>query len=88
MVVYSYREQADNENFALSGAVVAPVWPRSKWPFVAELDRLRFVEPLVSDFDHAFNHLNIDGHYMFNGGVIAPVLPIARPYQTPALVPI
>ena len=88
MVVCLFREPANNENFALSEAVVALFGRRSKWPFVAELDRLRLVEPLISDFDHAFNHLNVDGHYMFNGGVIAPVLPIARPYQTPGLVPI
>jgi hypothetical protein len=81
MVINFYRERADNENFALAGAVIPPVEPRSKGTFVEELDRLRPVEPLVGGFDHAFSHpnLNADAHYPFNHSVIAPVMPIARP---------
>ena len=54
MVVCLFREQANNENFALSDAVAAHFGRRSKWPFVAELDRLRLVEPLVGEFRSRF----------------------------------
>jgi hypothetical protein len=88
MFIYFHREQADNENFASSGAVILPVGPRSKCAFVEALDWLRPVEPLVGDFDHAFNHLNADAHYPFIHAVIAPVMPVARPCLAPGLVPI
>ena len=83
MVINFYRERADNDNFALAGAVIPPVEPRSKWSFVEELDWLRPVEPLVGDFDRAFNQLTADAHYPFNHSVIAPVMPVARPYLAP-----
>jgi len=86
MVIYFYRERADNENFALSDAVIAPTGPRGKSTCVEEVDRLR--SALAGNFDDALHHLNADAHFMFNGAVIAPAVPVARSYLTPGLVPI
>ena len=49
MVIYLFRDETDNENFALSvdvtGANIPPVTPRTEWIFVEALDTLSFVEP-------------------------------------------
>jgi hypothetical protein len=82
MVIYFYRDRADNENFALLDTVIAPDEPGSKRTFVEALEELKPVEPLLGDFAHALNHLNADEHY------IAPVMPVAPPHLPPGLVPI
>jgi len=72
MVIYFYRERADNEN-ALSDAV-------------EELDRSK--SALAGNFDRALDHPNPDAYDMFNGAVFARTMPVPRPYLTPGLVPI
>jgi len=85
MVIYFYRERADNEN-ALSDVVITPTGPRGNSTCVEELDRLK--SALAGNFDHALDHPNADAHDMFNGAVIAPAMPVARPFLTPGLVSI
>jgi len=83
MVIYFYRERADNEN-ALSDAVITP--PRGNITCVEELDRSK--SALAGNFDRALDHPNADAYDMFNGAVFAPTMPVPRPYLTPGLVPI
>jgi hypothetical protein len=88
MVIYLFRDNAENENFALSvdvtGANIPPLTPHTEWIFVEAIDTLRFVEPWdIVDFNHALDWLRASGFYMFRGEIIAPVGAVARPDQSP-----
>jgi hypothetical protein len=55
MVIYLFRDEANNENFALSvdetGENIPPITPHTEWIFVEAIDTLKFVEPWdIGDF--------------------------------------
>ena len=88
MVIYLFRDEANNENFALSvdetGENVPPITPHTEWIFVEAIDTLTFVEPWdISDFGQALDRLKADGYYMFAGEIIAPVASVAHRDRLP-----
>ena len=88
MVIYLFRDEADNENFALSvdvtGENIPPITPHTEWIFVEAIDTLKFAEPWdIDDFSQAFNGLKADGYYMFAGEIIAPAASVADRDQLP-----
>jgi hypothetical protein len=77
MVIYLFRDEANNENFALSidetGENIPPITPHTEWIFVEVIDTLKFVEPWdIGDFSQALERLKANGYYMFTGEIIAP----------------
>jgi hypothetical protein len=88
MVIYLFRDEADNEKFALSvdvtGENIPPTTPHTEWIFVEAIDTLKFVEPWdIGDFRQALDRLKADGYYMFAGEIIAPAASVAHPDQLP-----
>jgi len=88
MVIYLFRDETDNENFALSvdvtGANIPPITPHTEWFFVEAIDTLKFVEPWdVGDFRDALDRLKADGYYIFTGEVIAPSASVVRRDELP-----
>jgi len=88
MLIYLFRDERDNENFALSvdvtGTNIPPAAQNTEWIFVEAIDTLKFVEPWeIGDFDHALNHLKADGYYMFSGEIIAPLGSVKRSEPLP-----
>ena len=62
MVIYLFRDEADNEKFALSvdvtGENIPPITPHSEWIFVEAIDTLKFAEPWdIGDFSQALDGL-------------------------------
>jgi hypothetical protein len=75
MVIHLFRDETDNEIFALSvdvtGANLPPVTPLTEWIFLETIDTLRFPEPWdVGDFEEVLNHLRANGYYVFEGEFI------------------
>jgi hypothetical protein len=88
MVIYLFRDEANNENFALSidetGENIPPITPHTEWIFVEVIDTLKFVEPWdIGDFSQALERLKANGYYMFTGEIIAPAATVAHPDELP-----
>jgi hypothetical protein len=88
MVIYLFRDEADNENFALTvdvtGENIPPITPHTEWIFVEAIDTLNFAEPWdIGDFSEALDRLKADGYYMFAGEIIAPAASVADRDQLP-----
>jgi len=70
MVIYLFRDEADNEKFALSmditGRNIPPITAYTEWIFVEAIDTLKFGDPWdIGDFSQVFERLKADGYYMF-----------------------
>jgi hypothetical protein len=88
MVIYLFRDEANNENFALSidetGENIPPITPHTEWIFVEVIDTLKFVEPWdIGDFSQALDRLRANGYYMFSGEIIAPATSVTHPELLP-----
>ena len=86
MVIYLFRDEADNEHFAFSvdvtGANVPPVTPLTEWIFLETIDTLRFPEQWdITDFQYVLDHLKADGYFLFQGEFLDPLSLPARPEQ-------
>ena len=82
MVIYLFRDETDNEIFALSvdvtGENIAPFTPHTEWIFMDAIDTLKFVEPWdIGDFRHALDHQ--DGwHGIASVGLSLRIIPHRR----------
>jgi len=88
MVIYLFRDEADNESFAfsldVSGANIPPVTPLTEWIFLEVIDTLKFPEQWdITDFQYVLDHLKADGFFVFRGEFVDPLSLTARPDQAP-----
>ena len=75
MLIYLFRDESENENFAFSiavtGANIPPIAPHTEWIFLEAINTLRFPEPWdIGDFQDVINHLKADGYYLFQGELV------------------
>jgi len=75
MLIYLFRDESEDKNFAFStdvtGANIPPVSPLTEWIFLEAIDTLKFPEPWdIKDFQTVLNHLGADGYYLFEGELI------------------
>ena len=83
VVIYLFRDEADDENFAFSvevtGANIPSVTAQTEWFFLESIDTLRFPEPWdMSDFQNVLDHLKANGYYL-KGELIAQAPKSKRP---------